>query len=159
MEGHELYCAGHLIEAACAYYETTGKDKLLRVVERCAEHIYTRFIKEGQEGYPGHPEVELALMKLYRLTGNSHSLELAQHFINIRGENPAFFEKEASGRNWSVWGNDATNHEYAQNHAPFREQKDAVGHAVRAVYLYTAAADLASENDDKNQMRVWMTLR
>ena len=162
MEGHELYCAGHFIEAACAYYETTRKDKLLRVMERFAEHIYTRFITNGQEGYPGHPEVELALMKLYRLTGNSHCLELAQHFISVRGVDPAFFEKEAAKRDWTVWGNDATNHEYAQNHAPLKQQNDAVGHAVRAVYLYSGAADLASENGDAELLsacrRLWESI-
>ncbi len=162
MEGHELYCAGHFIEAACAYYETTGKDKLLRVMERCTEHIYSRFITDGNEGYPGHPEVELALMKLYRLTGNTHCLELAQHFINVRGQDPAFYEKEAAKRSWTVWGNDATNHEYAQNHAPLKSQNDAVGHAVRAVYLYTGAADLASENGDKELIaacrRLWESI-
>lgn len=162
MEGHELYCAGHMMEAACSYYEATGKDKLLRVMERNAEHIYRRFITEENEGYPGHPEIELALMKLYRLTGNQHCRELAEHFIYVRGVDPHFFEKEAAKRNWSVWGNDATNHLYAQNHAPLKEQNDAVGHAVRAVYLYTAAADLASENCDKELFsacrRLWESI-
>lgn len=159
MEGHELYCSGHMMEAACAYYEATGKDKLLKVMERNAEHIYSRFITEGNEGYPGHPEVELALMKMYRLTGNRHCLELAEHFINTRGADPKFFEKEAAKRDWSVWGNDATNHHYAQNFAPLKEQNDAVGHSVRAVYLYTGAADLASENGDEELLvacrRLW----
>ncbi|MBQ9130376.1 MAG: glycoside hydrolase family 127 protein, partial [Clostridia bacterium] len=149
MEGHELYCSGHMMEAACAYYEATGKDKLLRVMERNAEHIYNLFITEKHEGYPGHPEVELALMKMYRLTGNEHCLELAEHFVNVRGADPHFYEKEAEKRDWSVWGNNAKDHYYAQNFAPLREQNDAVGHAVRAVYLYTAAADIASERDDK----------
>ncbi len=148
MEGHELYCAGHMMEAACAYYEATGKDKLLRVMERNAEHIYKRFITEKHEGYPGHPEVELALMKMYRLTGNEHCLQLAEHFVNIRGVDPHFFEKEADKRDWTVWGNNAKDHYYAQNFAPLKQQNDAVGHAVRAVYLYTAAADIASERGD-----------
>jgi len=68
LEGHELYCAGHMMEAACAYYEVTGKDKLLKVMEKNAEHIYNRFIAEKHEGVSGHPEVELALMKMYRCT-------------------------------------------------------------------------------------------
>lgn len=158
MEGHELYCSGHMMEAACAYYEATGKDKLLKVMERNAEHIYNRFITEGHEGYPGHPEIELALMKLYRLTGNAHCLELAQHFIDIRGKDPHFYEKEAAKRDWTVWGNDATNHFYAQNFAPLKDQKDAVGHAVRAVYLYTGAADLAAENGDSGLLSACRTL-
>ena len=89
-EGHELYCSGHMMEAACAYYEATGKDKLLQVMLKNMEHIYRYFITEKHDGYPGHPEVELALLKLYRLSGNPHSLELAEHFINIRGVDPHF---------------------------------------------------------------------
>ena len=162
MEGHELYCSGHMMEAACAYFEATGKEKLLKVMEKNAEHIYNMFITEGNEGYPGHPEIELALMKMYRLTGNEHCLELAQHFVNIRGVDPKFYEKEAAKRDWSVWGNDATNHYYAQNFAPLKEQNDAVGHSVRAVYLYTGAADLASENGDEELLkacrRLWESI-
>ena len=162
MEGHELYCSGHMMEAACAYFEATGKDKLLKVMEKNAEHIYNMFITEGHEGYPGHPEVELALMKMYRLTGNEHCLELAQHFVNIRGVDPKFFEKEAAKRDWSVWGNNAKDHYYAQNFAPLKEQNDAVGHSVRAVYLYTGAADLASENGDEELLkacrRLWESI-
>ncbi len=147
-EGHELYCAGHMMEAACAYYEATGKDKLLKVMERNAEHIYDIFITKGKEGYPGHPEIELALMKMYRLTGNEHCYRLAEHFLNIRGVDPKFFEKEGADRGWTVWGNNGSDPCYAQNHAPLKDQSDAVGHAVRAVYLYTGAADLASYNGD-----------
>ncbi len=162
MEGHELYCSGHMMEAACAYFEATGKDKLLKVMEKNAEHIYKMFMTEKRDGYPGHPEIELALMKMYRLTGNEHCLELAQHFVNVRGVDPRFFEKEAAKRDWSVWGNDATNHYYAQNFAPLKEQNDAVGHSVRAVYLYTGAADLASENGDEELLkacrRLWESI-
>lgn len=162
MEGHELYCSGHMMEAACAYFEATGKDKLLKVMEKNAEHIYDIFITQKHEGYPGHPEVELALMKMYHLTGNRHCLELAKHFINTRGVDPKFFEKEAKKRDWTVWGNDATNHHYAQNFAPIKQQNDAVGHSVRAVYLYTAAADLASENGDQELLkacrRLWESI-
>jgi len=162
MEGHEMYCSGHMMEAACAYYEATGKDKLLKVMERNAEHIYNMFITEKREGYPGHPEIELALMKMYRLTGNKHCFELAEHLVNIRGADPKFYEKEAAKRDWSVWGNDATNHYYAQNHAPLKEQNDAVGHSVRAVYLYTGAADVASENGDEQLLsacrRLWESI-
>ncbi len=148
LEGHELYCSGHMMEAACAYFEATGKRKLLDVMEKNAEHIYTHFITQGHEGCPGHPEVELALLKLYRLTNNSHCMELAQHFINTRGEDPHFFEKEKEKRNWHVWNNDPVNTDYMQASKPVRTQSEAVGHAVRAVYLYTAMADLASSTDD-----------
>lgn len=148
-EGHELYCSGHMMEAACAYFEATGKDTLLKVMERNMEHIYRHFITEGKEGFPGHPEIELALLKMYRLTNNSHCLELAQHFINTRGENPHFYEQEKERRGWSVWNGNPADTDYSQASKPLREQKDAVGHAVRAVYLYTAMADLASSTDDK----------
>lgn len=148
LEGHELYCSGHMIEAACAYYEATGKDKLLNVMIRNAEHIYKVFIEDGHEGYPGHPEIELALMKLYRTTQDSRFLELAKHFIDVRGVDTAYYKKEKEKRSWSVWGNNADDNYYQQSHCPVRDMDKAVGHAVRAVYLYTAMADLASETDD-----------
>lgn len=148
LEGHELYCSGHMMEAACAYYEATGKKTLLDVMTKNAEHIYRHFIAEGNEGWPGHPEVELALMKIYRLTGNRHCLELAGHFINSRGSDSHFYEKEKAKRDWSVWGNDPSDTKYMQSDVSVRKQKEAAGHAVRAVYLYTGMADLASETDD-----------
>lgn len=150
LEGHELYCSGHMMEASCAYYEATGKTKLLDVMMRNTEHIYDYFITQGHEGYPGHPEVELALVKMYRCTGNKHCLELAEHFVNIRGVDPTFYEKEKNARDWTVWGNDPYNHEYQQSGKPVREQTDATGHAVRAVYLYTGMADLAGELGDSS---------
>lgn len=148
LEGHELYCSGHMMEAACAYYEATGKKKLLDVMEKNAEHIYKHFITEKNEGAPGHPEVELALMKMYRTTGNKKWLQLAEHFINERGEDPCFYEKEAAKRDWTVWGNDPTAHDYQQSGKPVRAQSDATGHAVRAVYLYTGMAQLSAKSGD-----------
>lgn len=148
LEGHELYCSGHMMEAACAYYEATGKKKLLDVMEKNAEHIYKHFITEKYEGAPGHPEVELALMKMYRTTGNKKWLQLAEHFINERGEDPYFYEKEAAKRDWTVWGNDPTAHDYQQSGKPVRAQSDATGHAVRAVYLYTGMAQLSAKSGD-----------
>lgn len=149
LEGHELYCSGHMIEAAIAYYEGTGKDKLLKVMEKNAEHIYNVFIDGGHEGYPGHPEIELALLRLYDATKNEKCLELAKHFIDIRGVDPHYYEKERKSRQWTVWGGDGKNHHYQQSYAPVRQQKNADGHSVRAVYLYTAMADLAAKTDDK----------
>lgn len=149
LEGHELYCAGHMMEAAVAYYETTGKDKLLGVMQRNAAHIYQRFVTEGKEGYPGHPEVELALLRLYRATGDRKCLELAKHFIDVRGVDPEFYKREVENRDWKVWGNDASNYDYQQSGKPVREQTDATGHSVRAVYLYTGMADLAAETEDQ----------
>ena len=96
LEGHELYCSGHMMEAAVAYYEATGKDKLLKVMERNGEHIYDVFIKNNHKGYPGHPEIELALMKMYRLTGNEKLFRLSRHFVDIRGVDPHYYEKEST---------------------------------------------------------------
>lgn len=161
-EGHELYCSGHMIEAACAYFEATGKDKLLQVMLKNAEHIYRHFIVEKHEGWPGHPEVELALMKMYRITGNEHCLALAEHFINIRGTDSHFYEKEAANRGWSVWNSNPSDLDYTQSGQPVRRQSDAAGHAVRAVYLYTGMADLASVTDDKELLgacrRLWESI-
>lgn len=162
LEGHELYCSGHMIEAACAYFEVTGKDKLLKVMLKNAEHIYTVFVTCGHEGYPGHPEIELALLKLYRTTGNKHCLELAEHFINIRGVDPDYYKKEKEKRDWIVWGNNAEDNNYQQSGMPVRKMSDAVGHAVRAVYLYTGMADLASLTEDKELFsacrRLWESI-
>ncbi len=162
LEGHELYCSGHMMEAACAYYEVTGKRKLLDVMLRNAEHIYDHFIVKENGGYPGHPEVELALMKMYRCTGNKHCLELAEHFINVRGVDAAFYRKEYENRDWTVWGNNANDGDYQQSGKPVREQNDATGHSVRAVYLYTGMADLASETGDKELFdacrRLWKSV-
>lgn len=162
MEGHELYCSGHMMEAAAAYYEATGKRTLLDVMVRNAEHIYRHFITEGREGCPGHPEVELALLKLYRCTGDRRWLELAKHFIDERGVDPHFFAREAKKRDWTVWGADPEDLYYAQVYAPVREQSDAVGHSVRAAYLYTAMADLASETEDQELFcacrRLWESI-
>ena len=149
LEGHELYCSGHFIEAACSYYEATGKRKLLDVMLKNVQHIYNHFITEKHEGFPGHPEIELALMKMYRCTGEKICLDLAEHFINTRGCDPDFYKKEKASRDWTVWGNNAEDNNYQQSGKPVREQTDATGHSVRAVYLYTGMADLAAENGDK----------
>ena len=162
LEGHELYCAGHLIEAACAYFEATGKRKLLDVAEKNAECIYKRFISEKAEGVPGHPEIELALLKLYRLTGNSRFLRLSEHFINQRGKAPDFWAREAEKRDWTVWGSNPWDNDYRQSGKPVREQTEATGHAVRAVYLYTGMADLASQTGDNELFlacrRLWKNI-
>lgn len=148
-EAHELYCAGHMMEAAVAYAECTGKTKLLDIMCRMADHIYQHFIVEKAKGYPGHPEVELALMRMFHYTGNEKYKELAKHFIDVRGIDNQYFAKESKIRNWSVWGSSGENPEYTQSHLPVREQTKAVGHAVRAVYLYTGMADLALSTKDE----------
>jgi len=158
LEGHELYCAGHMMEAACAYYEATGKRTLLDVMERNAAHIYDVFVQNAHPGYPGHPEVELALIKMYRLTGNEKWLQLSGHFIDIRGVDPDYYRKERLKRTWTVWGSDGRDPEYQQSAAPVRQQKDARGHSVRAMYLYTAMADMASQCGDATLMDACRTL-
>lgn len=151
-EAHELYCEGHMIEAAVAYAECTGKTRLLDIMCAMADHTYRHFVEEGAEGYPGHPEIELALMRLYRCTGQEKYKELALHFINVRGVDSDYYDREKQRHDWSVWGNRSGSHdkEYAQNAAPVRMQTKAVGHAVRAVYLYTGMADAALETGDES---------
>lgn len=159
LEAHELYCAGHMMEAACAYYEATGKNTLLNVMLKNTDCIYERFIINKNGGCPGHPEVELALMKMYRLTGEKKCLELAKYFIDERGRDADFYNKEAARRDWTVWNANPSDTAYMQGHLPVREQSTATGHAVRAVYLYTGMAELAAETGDKELLdackRLW----
>jgi DUF1680 family protein len=144
-EAHELYCAGHLIEAGVALYQGSGNQKLLDVVRRLADHIDSRFGTEKPKvpGYCGHEEVELALVKLGRLTGEEKYIRLASYFVDQRGRSPNYFEIESAAPGYSpIFG--VKSLDYYQAHVPVRQQKDAVGHAVRAMYLYTAIADLAA---------------
>lgn len=159
---HELYCAGHLLEAAVAYYTATGKTRFLDVMRRYIDYIATVFGPgEGQiHGYPGHEEIELALCKLYDVMGEKKYLDLAAYFINERGQDPKFFIEELKTRgdtfHWE--GNDQAEPEYFQAHLPVREQKDAAGHAVRAVYLYTGMADVALRTGDESLKAACRTL-
>jgi DUF1680 family protein len=161
-EGHELYCAGHLIEAAVAYYNATGTDRLLNVARRFADLISTVFgPEEGKcKGYPGHQEIELALVKLYRVTKVESYLALAKHFLQERGKQPNYLIAEMeTTKDFRLFPEfshyDA---EYAQTHLPPVEQKTAEGHAVRAVYMYSAMADLAKECDDEKLKQACKTL-
>jgi len=168
-EAHELYCAGHLIEAAVSYYHATGKRKILDIACRFADCIDRTFGTEpGKiQGYDGHQEIELALVKLYQTTGEERYLKLAAYFIDERGNSPAFFldEFEKRGRT-SIWSPnphmpDNTRKpdlKYFQADVPVREQKHAVGHSVRAVYMYTAMADLAGLNNDPTLLEACRTL-
>lgn len=157
-EAHELYCAGHMIEAAVAFAECLGKTSLLDIMCKMVDCIYKRFIEEKHAGYPGHPEVELALMRLYHYTKNKKHLDLALHFINARGVDSDYFRNELKNRGWVLWSKDHDNKEYALNHKPVREQTQAVGHAVRAAYLYTGMADAAKETSDKSLVDACKTL-
>ena len=147
-QGHEMYCAGHMIEAAVAYAESTGKEKLLHIMCGMADHIYKRFVSDGTAGFPGHPEIELALVRLYDYTGNNNYLELAGHFVDVRGTDPEFFDREAEKRGWDVWPRGDNPALYNLSYAPVREQTNAEGHAVRAVYLFSGMADVAMATDD-----------
>lgn len=149
MEGHELYCAGHMIEAAVAYDQATGKDRLLQAALRLARHLHGYFMP--RRGYPGHPEVELALIKLYEHTGDAGSLELAHHLIDVRGagENQLDLERKDPDHDWIWEPMKRFDDQYFQAHQPVREQKTAEGHAVRAMYLYSAMADAARLGGDK----------
>ncbi|CAH1216278.1 Non-reducing end beta-L-arabinofuranosidase [Paenibacillus plantiphilus] len=161
-DAHELYCAGHLFEAGVAHFEATGSRKLLDVVCKYADYIAQVFgSAEGQiQGYCGHPEIELALVRLYRCTNNRSYLDLSKYFVDERGRQPNYFdsEKEARGGTpayfehyFSAPGRQTT-HDYSQSHKPVREQEQVVGHSVRAMYLYSAMADLAEEYNDPTLM-------
>ena len=138
---HELYCVGHLIEAAIAYFDATGKRKFLDIVCKMADYVEKRFLIDGDTGFktPGHEEIELALVKLYDCTGENRYLELAKYFVNTRGT-----INEGKLTFWC-----ADNNKYAQSDVPAREISTAEGHSVRATYFYSAMADIAYRTKDK----------
>jgi DUF1680 family protein len=145
-EMHELYCAGHLIEAGIAYHQATGKRSLLDVAIKLADHIDAVFGPKAKHATSGHPEIELALLKLHHATGEDRYLRLARFFLDQRGR--------AEGR--ELYG------EYCQDHQPLPEQREAVGHAVRAMYLYSSMADNACITRDQGYFdamhRIWADL-
>ena len=155
IHSHELYNMGHMYEGAIAYYQATGKDKWLKVAEKSAQHINKVFF-EGDPNYnngkpvnqaPGHQELELALTKLYRITGNKLYLNMAKKFLDIRGKT---FIPNGERYNSPI---------YAQQHLPVTEQRKAVGHAVRATYLYSGMADVGGlfgiSDYDKALKSIW----
>mgnify|MGYP000862968039 FL=1 len=129
---HEPYCAGHLFEAAVAYHRATGKRELLDVAIRLADHLCDEFGPGRRTQVPGHPEPELALVKLYEETGHQRYLDLATFWINERGV----------GTDRPLTG------DYDQDHKPMRQQSEVVGHAVRAMYVWSGAADVAARIGD-----------
>ncbi len=166
---HELYCFGHLVEGAVAYYEATGKDKLLKAAERYASFIFDRFgYEEGKcKGYPGHEIAEMALARLYETTGEKKYLELGKFFLDVRGTRPYYFEMEEKewaehdGRPYRA-PKEGERYHYHQAHVPVREQSEATGHAVRAVYLYSGMADVARLTGDEAMFaaceRLWNSI-
>ncbi|MBD3183079.1 glycoside hydrolase family 127 protein [Candidatus Poribacteria bacterium] len=154
---HELYCAGHLMEAAVAHYDATGKRTLLDVMCKYADYIDSVFGLGKRDGAPGHEEIELALVKLYHTTGEERYLKLSQFFLDQRGQKPSYFVKELNQIEPGL--GDRFNPEYCQDHLPVREQSEVVGHAVRAMYLYCGMADVANETGDKGLLdaceRLW----
>ena len=137
---HELYCAGHFMEAAVAYYEATGKKALLDAMCKYADYIEKCFVIEKSAKFitPGHPEIELALVKLYEITGEKRYLELSKFFVDNHGANP---DDQPMYK--------GCNELYNQDDSPLRERNTADGHCVRAIYLFCAMADLAYLYNDK----------
>ncbi|MBR3597208.1 MAG: glycoside hydrolase family 127 protein [Clostridia bacterium] len=134
---HELYCFGHLAEAAVAYYKATGKTKFLDTACRFADLICDTFGENKIKGYPGHEIAEMALVKLYEITNNERYLDTARFFIDERGKKPYYYD--------TVLGKETVydNYHYNQAHIQPKYQSEAVGHAVRGVYLYSGMADIA----------------
>lgn len=162
---HEMYCAGHLIEAAVAHHQATGQSKLLDCLSRYADHIDQQFGQAPgkRRGYDGHPEVELALVRLYHATNEPRYLELSKYLVEERGQSdPHYYDVEAVARGEDPRKFWAKTYEYCQAHAPIRQQDKVVGHAVRVMYLLSGVADLAHEYDDPSLLetceRLWQNL-
>lgn len=145
---HELYCAGHLVEGALAYYDATGKRNMLDMAIRYIDLIDRVFRVEHSAAFdtPGHQEIELALIKLYKFTGEERYKKLAEYFIDTRGKS-----KKDGTYDWMDMEN-------LQSHLPVREQTTAEGHAVRALYMYCAMADLALLNQEEELTQACETL-
>jgi len=144
--GHELYCAGHLIQAAIAFKRGVSDERLLKIACRFVEHIETVFGPGKKEEACGHPEIEMALVELSRLTRQERYLHLAQFFVDQRGKK-------------KMRGLGANGPEYHQDHVTVREAEEVAGHAVRQMYLATAVADLYMESGEQSlletSLRLW----
>ena len=152
-EGHELYCAGHLMEAAAAYHLATGNETILNVALRLADLICQVFGPAPDQcaGYPGHQEVELGLIRLWQLTGEERYLQKARYFLDIRGQEPNYLIRELAGTGKNRIFPEFADYDdkYAQTHLPPVRQRTAEGHAVRAMYMYSAMADVARATGDE----------
>jgi len=144
---HELYCAGHMFEAAVAHHRATRNREYLDVATKFADLIDKIFGPEKRHDVPGHEEIELALVKLYELTGEERYFNLAKFFIDVRGD---------ESKRPQLYG------KYCQDHAPVRQQDEIVGHSVRAMYLYSGVADVAGYTGDKELIdamdRLWQSV-
>ena len=165
MDSHELYCAGHFMEAAAAYHEATGNQKVLDTARKLAACIDRVLGPEGEFGYDGHEEIEIGLMKLYHLTGDEEYLRLSRHFLKIRGTDKDFFgeqRKTDPGKKPLIQGMGRPPRKYFQVHRPPVSQDTAEGHAVRLVYLCTAMADVAASAGDQDMLeacrKIWRNI-
>ncbi len=150
---HELYCMGHCLEAMTAYDEAVGSPKARRIAEKIVDNLDRNFgYGEGQiRGADGHPEVEIGLLRYYEHTGDERGLRLAGFFLRVRGEDPAFYEKQTAEnirRGWLPAGTEAFGREYTQSYAQPKNQRTAVGHAVRQMYLAAGMAGLVRLTGD-----------
>ena len=143
--GHELYCAGHLIQAAVAWHRAVGDDRLLNISLRFVDHIYDMFGPAGRIETCGHPEIETALVELFRVTDNQRHLDLAQLFIDRRGRN-------------TMRGHAGYGPVYQQDHVPVRQATEVAGHAVRQLYLTTGVTDLYMERGEQALLDAMLTL-
>ena len=165
LEGnHELYCLGHMLEAAVAYAQATGKTRFLKIGERYADCAAEEFGREPgkRRGYPGHEVAEMALVKLYAMTGKEKYLKLASYFIEERGQKPLYFAEEDKKYGRKCFWEGSFGYRYYQAAEPVRSQTEAEGHAVRAVYLYSGMADVAKETGDEELFevcrRIWKNI-
>lgn len=157
---HELYCAGHMLEAAVAYAQATGKPRFLEIMQKYVACIDATFGPEPEKlhGYPGHEEIELALCRLYELTGDERALRLAKYFIDERGKAPNYFEQEQKKLGQEYFPDGAYGFKYAQHHLPVREQTTMEGHSVRALYLAAGMAHTALLTRDETLLDACRTL-
>ena len=150
MERHEDYCIGHLVEAAISYYKGTGKDKLLKCVTKAVDEFYKEMIGKNRNWVPGHQEIELALVKLYTVTNDTKYLKFCKWLLEQRGH--------GYGVGDNLWGREEWGAKYAQDEKPIKEMTDIAGHAVRAMYMYAAMADLIIIDSDYDYLHALLKL-